>query len=555
LNNLTYGQFLLRLNRFDKTSQDWLKHRLLSRWWPRDLRVAARYIEQRVGSGTFYLYGAGSHSLGLIDLLQGNELLSQLLGVLDGHPRPGQKVHSFDVFPADYALMDPEGKIVLSHAEFEDGMLEDLLRMGIPRDRIVPIYQDEIYGQMAMETLWPDISTRLANIPERGSQKRVVFVNARDRRIFDDNIIGYLKSLGRYQLIQVQMDRLESVRDTSFYDMTLSARNGIGLCLNILEHLQPDLIYVQEHYSSGNFLPLIPALAFPELPVVGEFYDFLGLIFDDPYILSRDSYWREKDVQLGMDAERWCIENLAGIVTKESGGLLKKYLSEANYLEVQPHLARAGFVERQTSPEQPLRLVWAGAIAPSHLSSAIIGNNQLIDVFSELVELGFSVTAFSSCQDWATLESQYPDYLELAKSENFKILPRIPQQELIVRMANEFDYGIAFGRLKEGHQQGLSNKITVSGKIFSYVAAGLPILVADYYEVMGEWVEKYDLGVLVDPDQLDSLPGILAQHNYSETVENIYRYRNQHNLDALLEEVTDFIDEVLTEQVVESPPI
>jgi len=553
LNNLTYDQFLFRVNRFDKASQDWLKHRLLSRWWPRDMRVAARYITQQIGSAPFYLYGAGSHSLGLIDLLQGNELLNQLLGVLDGHPRPGQKVHSFDVFPADYALEECEGKIVLSHAEFEDGMLEDLLRMGIPRDRIVPIYQDEIYGQMAMDTLWPDISTQLANIPERGSQKRIVFVNARDRRIFDDNIIGYLKSLGRYQLIQVQMDRLESVRDTSCYDMTLSARNGIGLCLNILEHLQPDLIYVQEHYSSGNFLPLIPALAFPGLPVVGEFYDFLGLIFDDPYILSRDSYWREKDVQLGMDAERWCIENLGGIVTKESGGLLKEYLAGANYLEVQPHLARASFVERQTSPEQPLRLVWAGAIAPSHLSSAIIGNNQLIDVFSELVELGFSVTAFSSCPDWATLESQYPDYLELAKSENFKILPRIPQQELIVRMANEFDYGIAFGRLKEGHQQGLSNKITVSGKIFSYVAAGLPILVADYYEVMGEWVEKYDLGVLVNPDQLDCLPEILAQHNYLETVENIYRYRNQHNLDALLEEVTGFIDDVLTEQVVESP--
>lgn len=547
------ADFEQKVGGFPKRSRGWLLKRVKSRWFPRDLAVAAEFISQRVGTEPFYLFGAGTHTIGLLELLQGTQLLNQLLGVLDGHPQPGQAIAGFQVYSATHALGNHSGKIILSHAEFEDGMRQDLLSLGIDEERIVPIYLDGAYGQLVQKKLSLQIDQQLESVPARGGKKRIVFVSARERCIFDENIIRHLQSLGTFQLIQVKMDRLESLEKNSSFDMTLNAQNGLSLCLEIVERLEPDLIYVQEHYSSGNFLPLIPALSFSNIPVIGEFYDFLGLIFDDPYILSRESYWRTEDVDLGMDAERWCIDNLSGIVTKESGQLLHEYLAGANYLEVQPQLPRSSFVERQAELGKPLRLVWAGAIAPSHLSAAIIGNNQLLDVFTELVELGFDVTAYSSCPDWAALESHYADYLKLAERGNFRILPRIPQQNLIKQLAEEFDYGIAFGRLKKGHQQGLSNKITVSGKIFTYAAAGLPMLVADYYEVMGTWVSEHNLGLLVDPDNLQRLPAMLTAHDHRATVKSIYRYRQQHNFDALLTDVADFIEDISPRDIVEDP--
>lgn len=532
--------FIASLQRFDAPSRPWLQQRLPSRWWPRDFEAAAAFVAESVGDAPFYLYGAGTHTQALLPLLKG-----RLKGIGDGRPKHDQRIGGFPVLSVEALKRDEEAKIVLSHAEFEDGMRDDLLNAGIAAERIVPIYLDPRYGELVCSSLAPEVARELAGVPERAGRKRIVFVNARPRRIFDEHIIGSLGELGNYQLIQLKMDRLESTGAGSAFEAGLSARNGLQLCLDLLRELQPDLIYVQEHYSSGNFLPLIPALAFPEIPVVGEFYDFLGLILDDPYILSRESYWREQDVQLGLDAEHWCIKHLAGIVTKESGPVLEEYLRGARYLEAQPHLPSRYFSTRRTRPRTPPRLVWAGAIAASHQSSAIIGNNQLLDVFTELVELGFEVTAYSSCPDQETLQSQYADYLELAKGGRFQMLPRIPQAELIERLARDFDYGIAFGKLKAGHQQGLSNKVTVSGKMFSYVAAALPMLVADYYDVMGGWVEKFGLGLLVDPDNLGDLPKRLAGCDYEPMVENICRYRREHNFEALLSAVTAFIDDLM----------
>jgi hypothetical protein len=524
----------------------WLQRRLRNRWYPRDLATVVDFLSEELAGRNYYLYGAGTHSKALLEMIQGKPLLTGLLGILDRQPQSGQKIHGFTVFPASKGLEDEDALIVLSHAEFEDNMEDDLLTLGIAPERILSVYQNDKYGALADENLAEQLNSRLEKVPAAGSKKRIAVVSARNRRILDSRTVSELRE--QFQWISINMERIDQGFDDTAYDVTLPAFNGISVCLKYLAALQPDLIYVQEHYSSGNFLPIIPKLFFPQKTVIGEFYDFLGLIFDDPYILSRDSYWREKDVQLGVDAEKWAISHLDGIVTKESGGVLQEYLAGANYLEIQPHLPRNSFVQRRTVPGQPLRLVWAGAIAPSHLSTAIIGNNQLLDVFSELVELGFEVTAYSSCPDWATLESQYADYLELAQNSNFKMLLRIPQSELIEKLATEFDYGIAFGRLKDGHQQGLSNKITVSGKIFSYIAAGLPILVADYYDVMGSWVKQFGLGVLVDPDQLQSLPPQLEQLDHDDLVKNIYRYRETHNFDCLLPVLAQYLKSVIGQE-------
>lgn len=534
--------FLENMERFDSPSRPWLEQRLPSRWWPRDYAAAVGFLTEALGDAPFYLYGAGTHTQALLERMEGLPLRARLRGIGDGRPKPDQRIAGFPILSIEDLKADAEARIVLSHAEFEDGMRDDLLAAGIPASRIQPIYLDPAYGETACAALAPQIADELAAVPPRGEKKRIVFVNARPRRIFDEHILASLDALGAYQLLQLRMDRLEGSGASPAFAATLSARNGLQLCLDLLRELQPDLIYVQEHYSSGNFLPLIPALAFPHTPVVGEFYDFLGLILDDPYILCRESYWREQDVQLGMEAERWCIAHLAGIVTKESGPVLEDYLKDARYLEVQPHLPRSLFAQRSTSPARPLRLVWAGAIAPSHQSSAIIGNNQLIDVFTDLVNLGFEVTAFSSCPDQASLESQYADYLELARGGGFRILPRIPQDQLIRRLAAEFDYGIAFGRLKPGHQQGLSNRVTVSGKMFTYVAAALPMLVADYYDVMGGWVREHGLGLLVNPDDLSDLPARLEACDYGAMVENIQRYRRLMDFEGQIERVRMFLD-------------
>ncbi len=524
--------------------RDWLVKRLWARWFPRDLAAAGEFLADRLAGRPFYLYGAGSHSAALLKQWAGQPLRRQLRGFLDGAAKPGQTLAGLPVRPAAAALAGEPAPIVLSHHEFEDGMRDDLIALGAPETRIVPVYLDTDYGRKALAKLEPPALARARALVR--DKPRVVFVSARPRRIIDANTAARLRRLGRWQLVQIKIDRSESDDESSCYDAAFDAHNGLAMCLSLLRALQPDLICAQEHYSSGNFLPMALALAFPDTPVVGEFYDFLALTFDDPYVLARESYWRERDVALALAAERWPGNRLAGVISKEDGPALAAFLDGAPALKHKPYVDASECADAGPRLRQPPRLVWAGAIASSTLSPRLFGDNQLIDVFRKLADLGFEVEAYASSPDEAALRAQYDDYLALAAETSFAIHPAVQRQRLVRRLAERFDFGLMLGIPKPGSQQGVSHQVTVSGKMFTYLAAGLPVIVGSYLAVMAGWVREYGLGLVVDADRIDALPELIAKADYAAMLRNVAAYRRRFNLARSLEDVARFFDEALS---------
>ena len=518
---------------------DWLMQRVGSRWYPRHLEQAACFLRNHLGDSPFYLYGAGSHSAALLKELRGDPILKQLRGFLDGHAEPGRQLDGYSVFPSRHALDDTEPLIVLSHHEFEDSMRRDLLALGVPPERIQPIYADDRYGAAAMAVCMAQLLPTIAALPKN---RRILFVSARPRRIVDEDVVNRLRQMFPGQYIHLRMDR-GLVNPSGAFDVELNAHNGLSLCLHLIEQLDPDLIYVQEHYSSGNFLPLLVGLAFPDQTVIAEFYDFLGLTFDDPYVLTRESYWRADDVTLALESERWCAANLYGLVTKEDGEALDEYLADARVLKFQPTPDHAGFKYKNSGPNDPIRLVWAGTIAPSRLSSVMFGDNQLIDVFRILLEAGFHVTAFTSCSDDSALANDYGDYLELARDYPLFMKTRIPRDELISVLARDFDFGLMIGIPKPDTQQGVSHKVTVPGKLQTYIAANLPTITGAYLEVMAKVISENGLGLVVDHNCIRDLPQMIAQIDYNTLVENIRQYRRAQDPEQAVRDLAGFLSD------------
>jgi len=542
VNQLTPQEIANRAAGLAAETRAWLARRLAARWFPRDLNAAVAFLARRVENRPFALYGAGSHSAALLAKLEGMPLRGQLRCFFDRAATPGQTLGGLPVLPAAAALAGEPITIVLSHHEFEDGMRDDLLALGVPAERIAPIYLDPDYGRAALEKAAPPLRRRAATEPR--DKPLLALVSARPRRIIDADAVARLQRLGHWRIVQMKMDRGESAEETSAFATVFDARNSLALCLDTIAALRPSLICVQEHYSSGNFLPMAVAHAFPETPVIGELYDLLALTFDDPYALSQASYWREQDVTLALAAERWPGNGLSGVITKEDGAPLDAFLHGAPALKFKPYPDRARFVRKQGLPGNPVRLVWAGAIAPSSLSPRLFGDNQLIDVFAALTELGFEVTAFTSAPDEATLRARYDDYLALASRTKFRIFPAVPRDKLIPQLAAEFDFGLMLGAPKPDTQQGISHQVTVSGKMFTYLAAGLPLIVGDYLEVMAGWTRDHGLGLMVAPGELKSLPDMIAQADYGGMLANVAAYRETRHLDAAIEALASFLARV-----------
>ena len=518
----------------------WLKTRLASRWYPRNRHAARDFVIRTVADQPFFLYGAGSHSLALLEDLSGHEALKQLQGFLDGHARPGQMLGDYPVFPKNHALAT-DHLIILSHHEFEDGMMRDLLALGVDHRRIRPIYADPEYGEMVLARLWPELEARVAEL-EQASQ-RVVFVNARKRRMIDGPAIAACGA--GLQIINIGMDRDTSDASEDGFDACFDARNSLFLCCRLLELLKPQLVVVQEHYSSGNFLPLVLGLFLPPDRVVAEFYDFLALTFDDPAILARESYWSNDDVALALAAERWCCQHLAGMITKEDGPVLDGWLRHPKVLKYQPCFPKSAFCVKQPEMGDPPRLIWAGTIASSRLSPVMFGDNQLLDVFADLLAAGFAVTARTSCGDQAELKAHYGDYLELAQNPRFRMLTAVPKEQLIPEMAATQDFGLMLGRPKPQTQQGISHRVTVSAKLHAYLAAGLPVIVGDYLEVMAGWVREQGIGLVIAPDRIADLPAMIEAADYGAMLEAVRAYREKYQQQAMANRLRCFMDDLL----------
>jgi hypothetical protein len=529
------------LNALEAADSQWLESRLRYRWYPRNLQAAAAFVAKLCDGKPFYLYGAGSHSHALLNGLD-VDTLACLQGIIDQKASRGQTLKGQQVLSPERLLEDRETAVILSHHEFEDNMADSLSDLGVASDRIHPIYADAVYGEAVMDQLWPQLQAETARLPTPEG-RRVVVVNARQqRRILSPQIISRLRSDGNDQFIQVNLERWSEEEPTvAAFDAAIDTHNSIGIALNAIEWLDPDVIYVQEHYSSGNFLPMVIGLAFPHRRILGEFYDFLALTFNDPYVMHWGHYWRKADVSLALAAERWCIQHLDGLVTKESGAVLDDYLDGCSYLELQPHQSRTQFRTRQGGRQDPPRLVWAGIVTSSRFSPILYGDNQLIDIFQGLVDAGLPTTAYSTCPSNASLAAELPEYLELAARGHFNIYPVLPFETLLDTLCNHFDFGLLLGMPKPESQQGISYRVTVSGKMFTYLSAGIPLIIGDYLEVMANWVRRHELGLVVNPHRLEELPAMIAACDYSRLLRKVQDYRESHDLEAQLPRLQRFL--------------
>ena len=68
-------------------------------------------------------------------------------------------------------------------------------------------------------------------------------------------------------------------------------------------------------------------------------------------------------------------------------------------------------------------------------------------------------------------------------------------------------------------------------KFFSYIEAGLPVLVMDRLKGVSREVEQNGLGVVLAEKDLYDLEGVLKGVDYQALKNNVLKYREKHSMD------------------------
>jgi hypothetical protein len=464
--------------------------------------------------------GAGSHTLALLQHgVKVQQAFDLFPGTADSYPIPVRPLDSWR--PAD-------GPLLLSHPEHEAGMAEALQKRGIP---FQPLYGDRECATFCLAELAPTWRQQLQALPAKSPKRtRLVVVQAQARSLLSAQHWAQLAD--DFEVVPLHL--LSRGEPESWPMPSLNARGSLSLLTEALHRLEPDLLMVVDHFAGGSLWPLLIGRLLPDTPLICLCYDLLSHTFDDPMLLAEQGLHTQSDVALALFSETspW----VDGFVLKDGC---------ANRLPAPAHTFLPGLSSTTFHPIQlkarPERLVYAGSMAAENADPRLYGDNLLSPLFAELVELGFCLDLHSTQPSPILLKRLYPTLWCLARQGRLSLHTAVPQAQLLTSLSTAHA-GLQIGRPHRETAQRVSHGVTVSTKLFSYLAAGLPLVVGSYLSHMAEWVSRYELGWVADAGNLADLPGLLQTRQASAT--GLEAFRRETCLEAQIQALAPFLRKV-----------
>ena len=196
------------------------------------------------------------------------------------------------------------------------------------------------------------------------------------------------------------------------------------------------------------------------------------------------------------------------------------------------------FQDNRENYTTPYRLVYSGGVIPYHIAKSVGHENHIFDpliygVCAQNLELTLYVNQYARETFW----EEHSRYSDMAKEyPGFEFLPGVPFHELPKTM-NNFHYGLIYDNYFLSSYDPVAYKYNMSTKVFSYLEAGLPVLVYEEMEYVARFVTEHGIGVVYCLNRMDQLESLLARVDYEVLTENVRAYRDNNHLVARAQEL------------------
>ena len=319
---------------------------------------------------------------------------------------------------------------------------------------------------------------------------------------------------------------------SGYFDAAVDAQGDIALFYKILNMFP----FLGVHFQAWLGMHCFAAAAAIciESKVITEFNDIPMFILDET----------EYDLAFGKGCyhlEKRSIEVILNYSTRlvfntVSGGaddLLIDAQVKAQPLYFNSYPLKAFFSDASgPSSNEPGRLVFAGTVNPSAYPDAVFGDVKLINLIKLITRQEIEFNIFLNPYQAKLANGNFQDYFDLEqRNPNFHIMDGVSPDRLPGAISH-----MGYGSLvylfpdefliKKKH---FSNMMPT--KFFSYIEAGLPVLVSDRLKGVSKEVERNGLGIVLKKKDLYGIGDILKNANYHQLKNNVLNYREKHSMD------------------------
>lgn len=502
---------------------------------PRMPEVFASILNMHYQGKRFLFYGTGKHSVEVMEHLQ--EPLN-VIGLLDDSAKsslvkdlPCYATHEVLSINVDYDY------IVLSNHLYSNKMQKLLISYGVDKEKILNLYD------LAYMDFYSAHSQTSFYLHRKEKPIFLVITPFENADHFSRNVFGLSAHFDMYKMVI----NAHSTYDVSagFCDV-MSVNGSLFYLKQMIENNRDKIEAVGLNLVPGHYylFPFLRALLPLHVKIFVSIIDWLSLFGEKEKIENNFDFVERFDDELLFEKE--IQAHADGIINSLDGEIFETKIlkHQKNALQYFNYVSSSYMVFKDISLQLPIRLCYAGGVFPSSANEVMWEDIKMIKVFKPLLAQNFQIKAYMSFNSAPIKSGQYDDYLMLQKeNKQFEIFEPLPIEEFLKNIA-DLHFGLMIYDFKKTKEYGILEEhlsSVVPSKLFTYLSAGIPVIVSEELEAVARLVRKHHLGIVVSQNEIFNLKNLLHVKEYitlKEAVKNfqtVYSAENQfHRLEAFL---------------------
>ena len=236
------------------------------------------------------------------------------------------------------------------------------------------------------------------------------------------------------------------------------------------------------------------------------------------------------------DCEEYMIDSCDGLITNLGGEFFRETVEKRtkNAFFYMP-LRDKRFYRFQNKDfvESPIRLCYAGTFFP-HSYDRLFGSEGVIHNLLMEMDLGSIMVDLYPADSDSDLGC-YEELPNVSVKKTMKIYDLLP-------IIQACDFGIILNDFRRIDEKLVKpRKYLFPTKIFTYLSAGLPIIINKEYEAAKEFLLSNGVAIAVGLDELGRLHEIIRECDYATMKKNVAKFQENYSLQTKQEELGDFL--------------
>lgn len=342
--------------------------------------------------------------------------------------------------------------------------------------------------------------------------------------------------------------RLIDFKQKGFFDLFFSFHEYYDLwTIELLNSKRFCLAHLITSTTRTRHLANIVANA--DCPIINDYDDIIEIVFEDDN--SYQKYIRMPDEDI--TAERLAFKTLF----KESDAIIQRHSPELIEILSKKHECRPRWIPFGPYPSERLfrnnsdeedrgrnrtRIVFASGVVNNPESHNYYLFQSLFDAIVKLTGLGVEFTIYNGLD--RTGEG-FENIIEMAQKNPFFNYHFALEYDQLVEQLGSYDWGWHCMDFTGGAESMAYVSRGLSSKYFTYLEAGLPILISKDLAYECSLIEESGIGLGIRYEELHQLPGKLSKCNYSQMKQNVISYRKKCSMEKQLPRLCHFYDEIM----------